>query len=100
MEDGSHEGAAGGEQAGLQQRGQAWALLGILHLHMVLPAGGIDPALEPTLARDSLLLKMQQSIQPQLQARLRLPLPPLSLSISASCILHLYLCTSNSGFHA
>ena len=49
-------------------RGQTWALLGALQLHLVAPPAGTDPAAKNALKRDHLLRVLRQDILPDLEA--------------------------------
>ena len=49
-------------------RGQTWALMGALQLHLVAPPAGTDPAAKNALKRDHLLRVLRQDILPDLEA--------------------------------
>lgn len=52
-----------------QQRGRAWALLGLLRLHLALPPPGADPAAKRALKAAHLAALAEQELAPELQAR-------------------------------
>ncbi len=55
-----------------QQRGRAWALLGLLRLHLALPPAGADPAAKRALGAEHLDARLAEELLPELQVRMRL----------------------------
>lgn len=68
-EEGKMQGNCGGER-GEAKLGEAWAMLGLLRLRLVSPAAGVDPALEPALQRDGILILNRSLLKPELQVLL------------------------------
>ncbi|GAB4814208.1 hypothetical protein N2152v2_001254 [Parachlorella kessleri] len=55
--------------AGLVARGQVWALLGLLRLHLAVPPPGTDPAAKYALLRQHTLSTLSLRLEPELSVR-------------------------------